>query len=113
RFEFMTKFASSAKPTEGQTSILQALMLMNGKFLSEASSIEKSEALAGINAMPSWNTQTKIETIYLSVLGRKPRAEELAKLVKHVETGEPAKQQQRLGDVMWTLLNSVEFRVNH
>jgi hypothetical protein len=113
RSEFMNKFATSSKPTETQTSILQALTLMNGKFLVDATNVEKSEALSGINAMPGWTTQTKIETIYLSVLGRKPRADELAKLVKHVETGDPAKQQQRLGDVMWTLLNSVEFRVNH
>jgi hypothetical protein len=63
--------------------------------------------------MSWWSTQEKIETLYLSVLGRKPRAEELTKLVKHVETGDPAKQKQRLADVMWTLLNSVEFRVNH
>src|SRR5262249_6819405 len=113
RFEFMTKFGGTAKPTEAQTSILQALMLMNGKFVGEATSLDKSQAFLGINAMPSWSTQTKIETIYLSVLGRKPRADELSKLVKHVETGDPAKQQQRLSDVMWTLLNSVEFRVNH
>ena len=51
--------------------------------------------------------------LYMAVLGRKPRPEELTKLVKHVETGDAAKQKQRLGDVMWTLLNSVEFRVNH
>ena len=38
---------------------------------------------------------------------------ELQKLVKYVETGEADKQKQRLGDVYRTLLNSVEFRVNH
>ena len=113
RNDFMTKFASSNKPTETQTSILQALTLMNGKFLADATSLEKSEILAGIADAPFMETPRKIETLYLSVLGRKPQPEELAKLVKHVEAGDPGKQKQRLGDVMWTLLNSVEFRVNH
>ena len=113
RFEFMTKFGTSGKPTEAQTSILQALMLMNGKFLADATSLDKSETLAAIVDAPFLETPKKIETLYLAVLGRAPRAEELSKLVKHIETGDPAKQKQRLGDVMWTLLNTVEFRVNH
>lgn len=113
RYEFISKFASTSKPTEIQTSILQALMLMNGKFLADATTIDKSETLAGVWDAPFLDTGRKIETLYLAALGRKPRPEELQKLVKHVETGDPAKQKQRLGDVYWTLLNSVEFRVNH
>ena len=35
RREFMTKFASTEKVTEKQTSILQALTLMNGQFITE------------------------------------------------------------------------------
>ena len=38
---------------------------------------------------------------------------ELTKLVNYVDTGEAAGQKKRLADVFWTLLNSVEFRVNH
>ncbi|MFL5340547.1 MAG: DUF1553 domain-containing protein [Gemmataceae bacterium] len=113
RADFVAKFNSTSKVTETQTSILQALMLMNGKFLADATSIDKSETLAAVSESPFMDTGRKIETLYLAALGRKPRPEELQKLVKHVETGDPAKQKQRLGDVFWTLLNSVEFRVNH
>jgi len=113
RSEFLSKFSSTTKPTEMQTSILQALMLMNGKFLADATSVDKSTLLAGVIETSFWDTSRKIETLYLCTLGRKPRPDELQKLVKHVETGDAAKQKQRLGDVYWTLLNSVEFRVNH
>jgi Protein of unknown function (DUF1549)/Protein of unknown function (DUF1553) len=115
RAEFLSKFAASNKPTEAQTSILQALTLMNSKFVADATSFDKADtpALGAIVDSPFLSTPRKIETMYLAALGRKPHAEELAKLVKHVETGDAAKQKQRLGDVFWTLINTVEFRVNH
>ena len=113
RVEFVSKFNSTSKVTETQTSILQALMLMNGKFLGDATNVEKSETLAAVADAPFMDNARRIETLYISALGRKPHPEELQKLVKYIETGDSAKQKQRLGDIYWTLLNSVEFRVNH
>jgi len=114
RQEFISRFnANAGKPTEAQTSILQALLLMNGNFVNGATSVDKSETLAAVADAPFMNTSRKIETLFFAALGRKPAKDELDKLVKFVETGDKAKQKQRLGDVFWTLLNTVEFRVNH
>jgi hypothetical protein len=114
RQEFISRFnANAGKPTEAQTSILQALLLMNGAFVNGAVSIDKSETLAAVADSPFMDTRRKVETLFLAALGRKAEAAELDKLVKFVETGDKAKQKQRLGDVFWTLLNTVEFRVNH
>ncbi len=52
RNEFLTRFASQDKRTEPQTSILQALLLMNGKFVTDATSVNRSELLAGILDAP-------------------------------------------------------------
>src|SRR5262249_28010631 len=52
RAEFLSKFAANGKPTEAQTSILQALMLMNGKFIADATSVEKSETFAAVADAP-------------------------------------------------------------
>src|SRR5262245_50334488 len=52
----------------------------------------------------------QVEELYLAVLSRKPRAEEAERLVKFVEGGD---RKQRLRDVLWALLNSTEFVVNH
>src|SRR5262249_16093697 len=64
RSEFLSKFSSTSKPTEMQTSILQALMLMNGKFLADATSTDKSTLLAGAIETSFWDTSRKIETLY-------------------------------------------------
>jgi hypothetical protein len=113
RTEFLSRFAAGGKPTQAQTSILQALTLMNGKFIADATSVEKSETFAAVADAPFLSTQRKIETLYLAALGRKPSADELQRLMKHVDSGDAAKTKQRLADVFWTLLNTVEFRVNH
>src|SRR5262249_53898350 len=127
RNEFLTKFANqSEKATEVQTSILQALALMNGKFIADATSLDKSELLAGVVDAPFMTTATRIETLYLATVSRKPKATELERLVKYVDEGGAAgladakdkeERQKRynraLTDVYWTLLNSGEFFLNH
>jgi hypothetical protein len=115
RSQFLTRFANRTdKPTEFQTTILQALMLMNGQFVADASSIEKSETLGAVAEAPFFDTAGRVEALYLAVLSRPPTAGEVAKLVKYVESGGARKDQKKaLADVMWALLNSAEFRLNH
>ena len=102
------------KPTEGETTILQALALMNGPFVATATNVEASETLAALAEAPYLDTQGRLETLYLAALTRRPRAGELAKLVPYVELGSPSGDHARaLGDVFWAMLNSPEFRFNH
>jgi hypothetical protein len=98
------------RPRDGQTSILQALTLMNGKFIDDATGLERSETLAAVASAPFLDTAGKVETLYLAVLSRRPRPEEKARLVKYVENGD---REHALADVFWTLLNSGEFLLNH
>jgi hypothetical protein len=115
RGEFINRFTNhSDKRTEYQTSILQALALMNGKFVADATSLDRSETLAGVLDAPFLDTPGKLETLYLAALGRKPRAEELSRLVPYVERGGPSGNRNKaLADVFWALLNSSEFILNH
>ncbi len=114
RGEFLLRFASQDKRTEHQTSILQALSLMNGKFVMDAVSLERSETLAAVLDAPFFDTPGRIETLYLATLSRKPRAEESQRLLAYVESG-GAKGDSRaaLADLFWALLNSPEFLLNH
>ncbi len=126
REEFRNKFAHGTdRPTEAQTSILQALTLMNGRMIGDATSLERSELLAAVVDSPFMDTKERIETLYLATLTRKPREKELARLVAYVDGGgayadEKAKTpeekqrryQQALADVFWALLNSGEFYLN-
>jgi hypothetical protein len=125
RQEFLTKFGNrSDKITEVQTSILQALALMNGRLVADATSVERSETLGAVADAPFLDTRGRIETLYLATLGRQPRPKELARFVSYVESGgadgqnAPAAEREKyskqaLADVFWVLLNSGEFILNH
>jgi Protein of unknown function (DUF1549)/Protein of unknown function (DUF1553) len=114
RGEFLARFTSQDKPAEYQTSILQALMLMNGRLMAETTDLERSETLSAIADAPFMDAAEKIEALYLTALCRKPRAEELTRLVPYVESGGPRKDpRMALSDVLWALLNSGEFLLNH
>ena len=113
--DLATRFArQDEKPTEAQTSILQALTLMNGKFIDDATRLDRSETLAAVANAPFLDTAGKIETLYLAALSREPRPEESVRLVKYVDRGGPSGDPDRaLADVFWALLNSGEFLLNH
>jgi hypothetical protein len=55
-----------------------------------------------------------VEELYLLALSRRPRPEEKARLARYVEAGGPRRDpKQALSDVLWALLNSHEFGLNH
>jgi hypothetical protein len=123
RTEFLNRFGNQAeRATDSQTSILQALSLMNGKVIANATSLEKSETLAAIVDAPFADTAECIDTLYLATLSRKPDARERERAVKFMvkaleRSKRPADDKRMSGeamaDVFWALLNSPEFIVNH
>jgi hypothetical protein len=112
--EFLNKFDSSnTKKTQHQTSILQALSLMNGKVITDATSITNGR-LGAIIDFPDWTTAGKLELLYMSAVARKPRQDELDRLVPYIDKGGPSGDSKKaLADVFWALLNSSEFIFNH
>jgi hypothetical protein len=128
RADFLNRFANqSEKATEVQTSILQALSLMNGRLVASATDLKNSETLAGVLDSPFMDTEARVEALYLAALTRKPKPKELGRLVKFVEAGGAAADEgppagdaekerrynNALADVFWALLNSGEFFLNH
>jgi hypothetical protein len=116
RGEFLAKFASTERLSEVQTSILQALTLMNGKFIGDLTSLDqgKSELLVGVISSPFFDTRQKIETLFLATVSRYPRENELQKLIAYVEKGGTSGDSNKaMTDVYWALLNSSEFAFNH
>jgi hypothetical protein len=93
------------------------LALMNGKLVADMTSLDlnKSEMLAAVLDFPLFDTPEKrIEALFLSTLGRKPRPAELSRMVRYVTGGGPRKDSgAALADVFWALLNSSEFILNH
>jgi hypothetical protein len=70
--------------------------------------------LATIAEAGSIDMARRVETLYLVALARKPRPEELARLVRYANSGGPSGDSKKaLGDIFWALLNSGEFMLNH
>ncbi len=123
RGRFLTQFTNASdKSTEVQTSILQALSMMNGVVTAAATDLERSETLAALLDAPFMDTAERIETIYLATLSRKPTPREASRLIQYVEKGGSAgdsstdkdnNDKRALADVFWVLLNSGEFFLNH
>lgn len=113
--EFRTRFSNfSDRRTEFQTSILQALSMMNGQFVTDATSLSKSQTLASVADSPFMDTRAKLDALYLATLSRSMKSEEAARLIKFVNSGGPSGDSNKaLADVFWTLLNSSEFMFNH
>ena len=103
-------FASMDKKTETQTSILQALTLMNGKLVTDATSITGNQKLAALIDGAKTNAE-RIEALYLNTLGRLPRPEEASRMMHYVD--DQPDPRAAMSDVFWVLLNSSEFRFNH
>jgi hypothetical protein len=110
RQAFLTRFRA---PTQGATEyeggIPQALTLMNGTSIRQATDLKQSDLLLALDA-PFFTTEQRVEVLFLSTMSRPPRSDERAKFVSYVEQ---AGNQQALGDVLWSLLNSAEFMLNH
>ncbi|HEY7326853.1 MAG TPA: DUF1549 and DUF1553 domain-containing protein [Gemmataceae bacterium] len=114
REEFLAQFAGGQPRTEMQRSIQQALMLMNGRFVADATRLKDGTALASIVNDRSLDTAGRIEELYLATLSRKPTPQEVRRFVKYVDEGGPNKDAKlALADVFWALLNSAEFSLNH
>jgi hypothetical protein len=109
RAQFLAKLASPDRPTETQTSILQALFLMNGSFIAERS----RQSLQTI-ALQNTSTQRRVEALYMMVLSRPPRPAEMQRMVRYIDSGGGnGDPRQAVADVCWVLLNTSEFMLNH
>jgi hypothetical protein len=118
RDELLTKFTEqSDRPTEFQTTILQALALMNGRLIADQTTLERSDLLAAILEAPFLDTAEQIETLYLATLSRKPKPKELQRALGFIENSEGENREtarkQAMTDLFWALLNSGEFLLNH
>lgn len=114
RAQFIGKFANNKdKRTETQTSILQALYLMNGQWMADA--VEKGTCLQTIaSAGPHVPMTRRIEELYIITVSRKPKPEEMERMLRYVENASPGVEPKKsLADIFWALLNSAEFILNH
>jgi hypothetical protein len=108
RMAFVNFFLSEdgADPTQYQAGIPQALRLMNSPQLS-GGAVVLEQALQAARSPAQ-----VIERLYLATLSRRPTPAENQRLTTFVRThGAEARKAYR--DILWALLNSSEFALNH
>ncbi len=115
RARFLELFASrDERPVEAETTIIQALLMMNGSYIDGATNPQSSQVLGAVLKAPFFDTAGRIETLYLATLTRRPKPDESAFLVRFVEQKTtPADQEKALADIFWAILNGPEFHLNH
>lgn len=118
RADFIAKFGQQGKSTEHETSIIQALTLMNGSFVGAATNPTRSELLSAVLEAPFFDEKSRIEAIYLATFSRMPTEKEMEKaqsFIGQTGSGDDAKKvhNEAIADVFWSLINSTEFVFNH
>jgi hypothetical protein len=92
-------------PTDYRAGIPQALRLMNGQHhysIGRTIPVVLRETKSPAEA---------IGQLYLMTVSRRPRPEELQRLVAFAEKHD--KKPEAYGDILWSLVNSTEFITNH
>jgi hypothetical protein len=105
RAQFVNSFGlDDVDPMEYQAGIPQVLNLMN--------SARMNQAIANSSLVKTSKPQAEaIEQLYLATLSRRPTSVEMTKLTAHVTKADSV--QKGYADILWALLNSSEFTLNH
>lgn len=114
RDEFLRDFRTpSGRSTEYQGGIPQALTLMNGTLIDSATGLASSGLLKSLQA-PFFTRDQRIEILYFATLSRQPKPSEKELLNQFITEDLSGNElREALSDVLWALLNSAEFTMNH
>jgi hypothetical protein len=113
RQAFIAKMEVKGLPLlEYQAGVLQALTLLNGMDLAEATDPARSPLLGAIEA-PFLGDDERAQSLFLSTLSRPATEEELSLVRKQLASRSESDKPKGWSDVLWAILNSAEFALNH
>jgi hypothetical protein len=101
----------AATPTDFKAGIPQALLLMNGQIITQATTLEESMTLRAVVEAPFLKDTEKLDTLFLAAYSRLPRAEERERFMKVIRAkpDDREAQKQAYANIFWALINSPEF----
>jgi hypothetical protein len=97
----------------GGGTIPQRLLLMNGQLVEEKTKDSLLANAATRIAAYAPDDAAAVETALLAVLSRRPTAEERKYFERRLAEARGSERSRRVGDLVWTLVNSTEFSWNH
>ncbi len=114
RQAFVAKMQSpNQSSTSYEAGVPQALTMLNGLDITEATDLQRGGLLTAIEA-PFMDTKEKIDVLFLATLSRLPGDDERELIESYIDGTEQEENASRpLSDVLWAILNSAEFAMNH
>ena len=113
RQAFIAKLSDGTRsPLDYQAGVLQALTLLNGADLAEATDPARSPLLGALEA-PFLGEDERLQTLFLATLSRPASDEELAVAKNQLARRSESDKAKAWSDVLWALLNTAEFALNH
>jgi hypothetical protein len=113
RQAFIAKIQSSGRNAlDYQAGVLQALTLLNGVDLAEATDPARGPLLGSIEA-PFLTDDDRLRTLFLAVFSRQPTDDELTLCREQLKKYSDSDRAKAYSDILWALLNSAEFALNH
>lgn len=103
-------FDPSTHPDEVEGSIAQALALSNSPMIENRIDASRQGTLLH-KILPIMDDAAVIRLVYLKVLSREPKAEEVRACLAHRRTA--GSREKAFEDILWALLNSTEFLTRH
>lgn len=116
--EWLKQFVIAFRTDEGDETttfngtITQALMMMNGELVQQATSIKKGSFLERIATSPKLNNSERIQYLFTAALARKASSVE-TKAANDLLVQRGGNAPAAMQDIWWALLNSNEFILNH
>lgn len=111
--DFVGRFGDPGEDefVEKSETITQRLLMMNGDMIND----RLTNGLNSVTriAMLSPSMDKAIETIYLATLSRLPTEQESARFASQLDELHGDQRNEKVSDLFWTLINSVEFVWNH
>ena len=113
RQAFIAKMdVAGRSPLDYQAGVLQALTLLNGKDLADATHPERSPLLGAVEA-PFLDDKQRIEALFLATLSRLPSDDESRICSAQLAERSASDHPEVWSDILWAVLNSAEFALNH
>ena len=114
RDAFLQRFSAPATSrAEYLAGIPQALMLMNGELIAGATGEQSSGLIRSLQA-PFFSDPERIDVLFMATLSRPASPGEREQLTEFVpENGSSAERTAGMADLLWALVNSAEFTLNH
>ena len=104
--------SQSPELTKLESSVQQTLMMMNGQITEQFINGQQRGVTAAL-AAPYLSEEERLDLLFLSSLTRKPTASERDAFAAHLSTFDDEQSKQGIADILWAIVNSSEYRLNH